>query len=56
MIQFKKKNNTLEINITAVTRDATVISGRLMNTILRKCKGSLGKEKLCFFRRKGNNM
>ena len=38
----------MEFNITAVTSEATGISERLMNTILKEGKGFLAKGELCF--------
>ena len=37
----------------AVTSEATGISERLMNTVLKEGKESFGKGKLCFFTHKG---
>ena len=47
VIQFFKQYK-LDINITAVTSEATGVSERLKNTILKEGKGFLGKEELCF--------
>ena len=55
MAQFfiQEKEHKLDINITAVTSQATGISGRLINTILKEGKGSLEKGELFFSTRKG---
>ena len=55
MVSFFKQEHELDINITAVTSDATRVSERLMNTILEDCKGSLKKQDLYFSTPKEEN-
>ena len=51
MAQFfiQEKEHKLDINITAIISEATGISERLMNTIPKEGKGSLGKAELFLY-------
>ena len=55
MAQFfkKQKEQKLNINITAVTSEATRVSKRLVSTVLTEGKESLEKGELCFCTPKG---
>ena len=49
----QKEEQKLNINITAVTSEATRVSKILVSTILKEGKESLEKRKLCFSTPKG---